>query len=307
MIVSAGRDISQTSGLNQGMGSPSHDIGRQFSDERLNALLTLLGDENPAVWGPVRAQWLTAGESALRWLGSRRLHSDPIIRRRAGEILDEVAAGPAEEAFLKFSLQHGEHFNLERAVWLFTCTRYPREQPEAWGALFDEYANDIRGQMPPATTGKSMLVAIRQRLFAGLDLRGNEADYYNPENSYPHRVIIRRLGNPLALSLIYLFIARRLELPVSGIGMPGHFICRYQSLQEQFYIDAFHGGALLTRADCMKRLQTLSIAQDDHLLLPISSRRILQRMIHNLYIIHKERKESAESNRLQRYLVALAR
>lgn len=289
------------------MDSTSQSASQPLSEERLNALLTLLGDENPAVWKPVRAQWVAAGEPALRWLGSRRFHTDPMIRRRAGDILDEAVARPAEDAFLGFLLRHGEHFDLEEAVWLFTCTRYPREKPEAWRALFDEYANEIRFQTPPAKAGRPMLEAIRERLFDGLGLRGNEADFYNPENSYPHRVIDRRLGNPLSLSLILLFIARRLELPVAGIGMPGHFICRYQSLQEEHYIDAFHGGALLTRADCMKRLHSLAVSQDDQLLLPISSRRILQRMIHNLYIIHKERKESAESNRLQRYLVALTR
>ncbi|MSU36702.1 MAG: hypothetical protein EXS36_16715 [Pedosphaera sp.] len=288
------------------MSSPSQNGGQQLSEERLNALLTLLGDEDPAVWGPVRAQWVAGGDPALRWLSSRRLHPDPVIRRRAGEILDEAATLPAEGAFLGFLLRHGEHFDLEEAVWLFTCTRYPREKPDAWRALFDEYANEIRFQTPPANAGKPMLEAIRQRLFDGLGLRGNEADFYNPENSYPHRVIQRRLGNPLSLSLIHLFISRRLQLPVSGIGMPGHFICRYQSLQDEYYIDVFHGGTLLTRADCMKRLHALAVAQDDQLLLPISSRRILQRMIHNLYIIHKERKESTESNRLQRYLVALA-
>ncbi|MFM8471291.1 MAG: transglutaminase family protein, partial [Limisphaerales bacterium] len=36
----------------------------------------------------------------------------------------------------------------------------------------------------------------------------------------------RRTGNPISLSIVYLAVTRRLRLPVTGIGMPGHFICR---------------------------------------------------------------------------------
>ncbi|MFM7103737.1 MAG: transglutaminase family protein, partial [Verrucomicrobiota bacterium] len=88
---------------------------------------------------------------------------------------------------------------------------------------------------------------------------------------------------------------------------PGHFLCRYQSAREEHYIDVFHHGQLLTRADCLRRLRHFAGEVDESALLPISSRRILQRMISNVQLIHKDRKERAEAERLQRYLVALAR
>ena len=68
-------------------------------------------------------------------------------------------------------------------------------------------------------------------LRAGLQLRytfmdydpmvvGNETDYYDPENSYLNCVVDRRTGNPVSLCLIYLFLARRLRLPIAGVGLP---------------------------------------------------------------------------------------
>ena len=116
-----------------------------------------------------------------------------------------------------------------------------------------------------------------------------------------------RRGIAVSVSAVYVCVARRLGLPVAGIGMPGHFLCRYQTPREEFYIDAFHGGRLLSRADCKRRIVQLAVEYDDGQLAPVSHRRLMQRMIANLHLIYKERKQRAEAERLQRYLVALSR
>src|SRR5438552_915954 len=84
-------------------------------------------------------------------------------------------------------------------------------------------------------------------------------------------------GQPASLCLVYLLVARRLHLPVAGIGMPGHFVCRYQSTTEEVFIDAFNGGKLLTKADCIKYLHSTGYGLKEDFLGPLSSRRILLR------------------------------
>src|SRR5690606_39368836 len=66
-----------------------------------------------------------------------------------------------------------------------------------------------------------------------LGFRGNEQNYYDPANSYFNRVIDRRTGNPISLCLLFMLLGRRLEMPIAGIGFPGHFLCRYQTSQEE--------------------------------------------------------------------------
>lgn len=277
-----------------------------MNEGRLLALITLLGDEDPAVESQARHHLLSGGPGVLTMLRAHRLHPDPIARRRIQDILESSDRSAADEEFSTFIRKHGEHFDLEDAVWRFTRTTYPAEQPAAWSALFDDYADRIRNRTPGPIAGTRALQAINHLLFEELGLRGNEADYYNPENGYPHRVIERKLGIPISLCVIYLFIARRLHLPITGIGMPGHFLCRYQAAIEEHYVDAFHRGRLLTRLDCQQRLQNLAVAYDESYLLPITPRRILQRMVANLHVIHKERKDHAEAERLQRYVLALS-
>ena len=152
-----------------------------------------------------------------------------------------------------------------------------------------------------------MLAVLNEFLFGELGFIGNEKNYYDPENSYLNRVIDRRTGNPISMCLIYLLLGRRLGLPLAGIGFPGHFLCRYQTSQEEHYIDVFNGGKLLTKPQCMKYLKQNGLGVREGYLVPISARRVLLRICANLHQIYLQFSEHEEAGRVQKYLVALAR
>ena len=152
-----------------------------------------------------------------------------------------------------------------------------------------------------------ILRIINDYLFRELKFTGDEQNFYDPENSYFNCVLDRRIGNHISLSLLYLFVGRRLRLPVVGVGLPGHFLCRYQSSRAELYIDAFHGGRLLVKADCVKHVMQLRQRFDDSCLAPVSARRILLRICAQLHQIYTQQKSPVQVERLQRYLVALAK
>lgn len=277
------------------------------SIQRQLALLTLLGDDDPLVSEQIRAQLISGGQATLEWLENHRYHDEPLVRRRLREIFGHFAAAQADAEFLTFTLAHGEHFDLEQSIWLFVRTRYPDVPVDGYRAQLDDWAGAIRPTLTAASSVDARLQCVNEQLFGRLGFKGNANTYYDPQNSYLNRVMDRRRGIPISLCLLYLFVCRRLNLPVTGIGMPGHFLCRYQSPREEFYIDAFHEGRLLTKLDCLKRLKEFGSDFDEGALTPISTRRILQRVVANLHLIHKEARDRAETDRLQRYMIALAR
>lgn len=275
--------------------------------QRQLALLTLLGDDDLVVSDRIRAQLIAGGQGTLDWLQNHRYHDEPVVRRRIWEIFQHFAAAQTDTEFLTFTLAHGEHFDLEQAIWLFVRTRYPELPVSGYRAQLDEWAGELRLEVAGCASAEAKLQCINRQIYTTLKFKGNSTNYYDPQNSYLNRVMDRRRGIPISLCLLYLFLTRRLNLPVTGIGMPGHFLCRYQTPREEFYIDAFHEGELLTKIDCRKRLKDFAVDFDETALLPISPRRILQRVIANLHLLHKEARERVEADRLQRYLMALAR
>lgn len=286
----------------------SNNTPAGFSETQRAALLTLLTDEDPGVYQAIRDKILACGPHTCEWLRPHVLSRDPVLRRRTQEIIDRFARDSADSRFLAFCVQHhGAAFDLEQGVWLLAQTRYPKTNCEAYQALLDSYATDLKESIPPAVRAGQVLTTLNDFLFERLGYQGDESDYYHPDNSHLNRVMDRRRGNPISLSLVYLFLARRLRLPVTGIGLPGHFLCRFQNSAEEIYIDVFHRGRFLTKNDCLHHLVKSHYPLDQAYLSPATPHQILTRICANLHQSYLRQEQAEEARRLERYVIALAR
>lgn len=129
--------------------------------------------------------------------------------------------------------------------------------------------------------------------------RGNTVDYYDPDNSYLHRVLDVRAGIPISLALIYLGVAEQLGMAAAGVSFPGHFLVRVEEPDTDVpaLIDPF-AGRVLTPEACQQLLQVSSrgtVAFSEALLAPAAKREILRRMLGNLKLIYLQRADFAES------------
>jgi regulator of sirC expression with transglutaminase-like and TPR domain len=278
-----------------------------LSENQRAALLKLLVDEDPSVYHAVRDKIISHGPQVLPWIEPHRLSAEPNLRRRSQEIILHFGRIEADTRFLAFCLKHGEELDLEQGAWLLARTQYPEINIAGYQALLDDFAGELRELIDPNSEPKEVLGSINDYLFRELGFCGNDKNYYEPENSYLNRVLDRRTGNPINLCLVYMLLARRLRLPIVGIGLPGHFICRHQSSAAEVFIDAFHGGKFMNKADCVQYLVTGNYSLRDDCLAPVSPRRMLLRICGNLHQIYLQLQRAEETTRLQRYLVALAR
>ena len=290
------------------MNSPATTfISSPLSESERAALVNLLTDDDPAVYLTVQKKILSCGPGAREWLRPHVLSDDPVLRRRSREICRRFAQNDAESKFLTFCQNNGGDLDLEEGVWLLARTTYPDINVEAYQAVLDSYVAVLRERIDPAAGGRETIAVMDQFLFEELGFTGNEVAYYDPQNSYLNRVMDRRTGNPITLSLFYIFLARRLWLPVTGIGLPGHFICRYQSAAEEFYLDPFNRGKTMSRADCNQFLAHLNEGLRAEALAPVGARRVLTRICNNLNQIYRQLGLREETFRLHRYATMLAK
>ena len=178
---------------------------------------------------------------------------------------------------------------LDIAALELASIEFPRLDFEASLFRLDTFADQIRPKINHRTRGLEFIRQVNDLLFDSLQFRGNEGDYYDPRNSCLNAVLSRRLGIPISLSIIYIEIARRLERPVFGIGLPGHFIVMYHDDESQYFVDPFHHGRLLSFEDCCSLAQEttgIDVRQNPALLAPVSARQILMRMLGNLKSIY---------------------
>lgn len=172
-----------------------------------------------------------------------------------------------------------------------TIARIGRDRVDEHGAArrLDLMAEAIRDGVGPTLDTQTLVQAIDHELFTVQGFHGNTSDYYDPANSFLDRVIERRRGIPLTLSLVFMEVAQRVGLRCDGIGFPGHFLVRCGDPEEPVYVDPFHQGARVDREELLAGLrgQELHGASAESYLAAVTRRQLLQRMLHNLHAIYR--------------------
>ncbi|MDX2096574.1 MAG: tetratricopeptide repeat protein [Leptolyngbyaceae cyanobacterium bins.59] len=181
--------------------------------------------------------------------------------------------------------------NLAEAALCIALEEYPFLPVTDYLQQIDRMAEVVRVQLPAEKYPLRIIQTINRYLYQEQKFVGNTESYYDPRNSFLNDVLDRKTGIPITLALVYLEIARRIDFPMVGINMPGHFVIKPEIEDMDVYVDAFHEGQILFPEDCRDRLtaiygQTLEISQIPSLLEKISSRRFLARMLTNLKYIY---------------------
>jgi regulator of sirC expression with transglutaminase-like and TPR domain len=182
--------------------------------------------------------------------------------------------------------------DLARASLAIAREEYPQLDEERYLRMLDEFAAQVMRGLPSGALPERRVGRLNTVLFHELGFAGNQADYYDPRNSFFNEVLERRIGIPLTLSLLYMEVGRRCGLSVDGVSFPGHFLCKVTLDEGELIVDAFHRGQLLGLAELKRRFA--SAAGDAarfelRLLRPARPKEILARMLQNLRSIYLER------------------
>ena len=162
-------------------------------------------------------------------------------------------------------------------------------------------ASQLGDRLRNFNDGRDFVETAQRYLFQDLGFRGNEEEFYDPRNSCLNQVIERRTGIPITLSVLYMEIARRLAMPVFGIGLPQHFVVEFDDGNYATYIDPFNGGRAITARECFALAG--SRVADPSLLRRVSKKQIVVRMLQNLHGAYHRTKDWARAVETLNFLI----
>jgi regulator of sirC expression with transglutaminase-like and TPR domain len=274
------------------------------NESQIRALIRLLGDEDERIVKTISGRLIDFGDSAVPLLQEAEIEQ-PDMADRIATILEEIRGSRLEEELQNLVNQSGHDVGLEAGTFLLARYAYPSLDVSVYERQLDGMACELRGQIGSRVSGEETVKALNRYLFTEKGFKGNTKNYYELENSYLNRVIDRRTGIPISLSAVYLLVGKRLGLPVHGIGMPGHFLVKYESEKYKIFIDCFNGGALLTEKNCARFLTEAGYGFEDRYLQKSPTRAILTRMIKNLLAIYSKLNDPLKKMRLVRFMEIL--
>jgi regulator of sirC expression with transglutaminase-like and TPR domain len=190
-----------------------------------------------------------------------------------------------------------DEIDLATAALLIAAVEYPDLDIDQQLAILDSLAEGAAYRIGRDRDPFHCVNNLSEYLFDEVGFQGNQGDYYDPRNSYLNEVLQRRTGLPITLCLVCLEVGKRLDIPLVGVGLPGHFVLSHRS-QTDLIIDPFRRGILLSEEECAQILKNVlgaNVDWDSRYLTPASNREFIARILRNLKGIYLNRRDHEEA------------
>ncbi|SRR6266545_83602 len=148
-----------------------------------------------------------------------------------------------------------------------------------------EWSDAVRGRLEGSRDVERIVESINQLLFEEEGFRGEDEDYYDPRSALLNETLDKHSGLPIALSILYIEISRRVGMEATGVSLPGRFLVKFSGAFGQIVVDPFDGGRALSTIELQKLLDAVyggGVRLREHHLRSFSSKEILARELAHL-------------------------
>ncbi len=202
---------------------------------------------------------------------------------------------PTPLAYFASLVAEDSGFNLLEAAVAIAQDEHPGMDIETVLEDVDVLARRLGERLPADASASHKLRVLTRFFYQELGFAGNLNNFYEPGNSYVHRVLATRRGIPISLAVVFMELATQLGLRAQGVAFPGHFLIKLSLASGEVVLDPFTGQSL-SREQLDEFLQSFrsGTGLPDDAELPVElflqaapPRQIIARMLRNLKEIHR--------------------
>jgi hypothetical protein len=267
------------------------------------ALVSLLQDGDATTVGLVKGQLIQGGDSCLAEYTALLQKAHGPAKESLREVIQEIEAsrtlGDVSRGLAKLKTWN----QLETICWDFTRTVHPGFEGGPYARQLDYWAEGVAKLITPEATSREKLHCLVRYLAKEQGLGGAGEDYYHPRNGYLPWAMEFRCGLPITLTLIYILVGSRLNIPVEGIAAPGHFLARLDGI----IFDPYRHGRILTDGEWELIASEVPLKQRPLLTKPCSPVQTMHRLLINLRNCYVKRNDVPSRRMVDHYLAVLQR
>ncbi len=267
------------------------------------ALVSLLQDGDAVTVDLVKGKLIEGGHARLPEYiellqvaeGPAQENLNDVIRQiEASKTLGDISRGLAKLRTLG---------QLEELCWEFARTEQPGFKGGPYERQLDQWAAGAGKLILSGATTREKIGCLVRYLHREQGLAGASNDYYHPRNAYLPWVMEFRNGLPITLTLIYMLVGLRLNIPVEGIAAPGHFLARLNGI----LFDPYHGGRIISDAEWEMIASEVPQNQRSLLVKACTPQQMMHRLLINLRNCYVKRNDSEHRLMVDHYLAVLQR
>jgi regulator of sirC expression with transglutaminase-like and TPR domain len=250
----------------------------------IESLVTLLDDPDEFIRSSVIDRFENLGQGSVPLLDEIRVSTtDSVKRQQINDMILKLTFPTIELEFLNHvetgvtSIQE-----LEQAVLILSRVDLPTIREELYTRQLNRMAHEIEAEVNYTLQPLAQMQIVIEHIFHRHRFKPAKNELFDATSVHLHKALESSQGIPLTLSMIVLFIARRLELPFHGVNMPVHFLMRYDFDSQVIYLDPYNQGKPLSLDDCLSFLKRNNIRPEQSYFDPAKPADMLLRNMRNL-------------------------
>jgi regulator of sirC expression with transglutaminase-like and TPR domain len=277
-----------------------------MNESEIKALVTLLDDEDHEVVQHVENRLRTLGGAVIplledHWQGNGL---NPELQKKIEDLIHDLQYKLVIDRLVNW--KNNGHEDLLEGMWIIATYQYPdlsydKLQQYINDMYFDAWL-DLREDMHP----HDQIRVLNQVFFDKHKYLPNTKNFHSVANSMLNQVFDLKKGNPISLCVIYLLLARRLGLPISGVNLPSLFVLTYKTPQLQFYINIFNRGLIFSKVDISNYIKQMHIQPQDSFYQPCTNLDIISRVLRNLIVSFEKVSDLERAKEVERILKAIS-
>ena len=265
--------------------------------DKLKALISLLDDPDSEILNVVSDSLMKQGLNAIPELEKAWENTlDESLQNRLGDVIQSIQLNHARNNLVNWQ-KTGAEYVLEGAFYVAQY-QFPDINMADLEREIENIRKDVWLEINNNLTALEKVRILNYIIFDIYKYSKNITDIYSPQNSYINQVVNTKKGNPVSLSIIYLSVANRLDLPIYGINLPKNSILAYKddykpydSNNENddilFYINPFENGAVLGKREIEYYISNQMLKQEETYYTPCSNIEIIIQLINNLVLAYE--------------------
>lgn len=147
------------------------------------------------------------------------------------------------------------------------------------------WSDAVRERLVGSRDVERIVESINRLLFDEEGFHGEDDDYYDPKSALLNETLDRHAGLPIALSILYIEISRRIGAEAAGVSLPGRFLVKFSGDFGVVIVDPFDGGRVLSTVELQKILDGMyggGVRLREHHLRSFTPKEILARELSHL-------------------------
>lgn len=263
--------------------------------KELHALIHLIDDPDEVIYAQIKDKLIGLGEEVIPSLEHSWETNDfgLLFQNRVEDIIHCIQFDHVCNELKNWKDKGGVDL-LEGAI-LVARYQYPDLDVDQVVNRVNQLKQDVWLELNDHLTAFEQIKVMNHIIYEVHQFQGNKKNFHAPQNSYINLVLESHTGNPLLLSVIYIVLARMLNIPIYGVNLPNHFVLAYMDTNNLlkaigeddgtnilFYINPFSRGTIFQRKEIDEFLDQLNLPKEEKFYQPCTHIEIIQRMILNL-------------------------